>query len=131
MVTGPLIGGAVYLATRAVSFGGKSWLFDLAVHRPSQWFRFSPSYWFSLIVGAPEGPRPTDLLPPLLGAIPLTALVVSLSTKLQEKAFLGELRVSSPAAGIRFHQTLATTPSRSRKVTGSAREYCWITRGLA
>jgi hypothetical protein len=107
MLAGPLIGGAVYLATRAASFGGRSWLFDLAVHRPSQWFRFSPSYWISLVVGAPEGPRLADLLPMLLGALPLTVLVVSLSTRLQEKAFLGELRVSSPAAGIRTRRRSA------------------------
>jgi hypothetical protein len=98
---GPLFGAAIYLMSRLVAVRGRGWLDDLVHQRPSRWLVLSPSTWITRATGAPEGPDAYDLVPMLLGALPLTLLVVAVSSWLQDRAFLGEIRISVPQAAVR------------------------------
>jgi hypothetical protein len=98
LVIAPCIAGAVYLGTWWALTKGReqagprgTMVRDLLAAAPSRWIPFLPSRWLSeaMVGGFAGGLR--AWLPFLAGFVPLTALVVALAARLQERAFLGDV----------------------------------------
>jgi ABC-2 type transport system permease protein len=120
-IIGSLIVAAVYLASRAVTFQGSDWLYDIVNMRPSRYLQAVPSYWVSLGAGAPSGPTLLQFLPLLLGALPLTVLVVALASTLQERAFFGQVHIATSRGKVRTRRSTALGRLLARILPGDVR----------
>jgi len=100
-VLGPMLGAATYLGSRALTTGGVERLGEVLDSQPSGWFRVVPSYWITASAASLDGPGLGGWLLLGLGVLPLLVLVIAAASSLQERAFLGEVKLSVVASGIR------------------------------